>query len=53
MKPIAITVPWYGKEIRGGAEQAARYLAHILKDAGADVSASGRNEERSAANSPG
>ena len=37
MKPIAITVPWYGKEIRGGAEQAARYLAHILKDAGAEV----------------
>ena len=37
MKPIAITVPRYGKEIRGGAEQAARYLAHILKDAGADV----------------
>ena len=37
MKPIAITVPWYGKDIRGGAEQAARYLAQILRDSGVKV----------------
>ena len=37
MKPIAIAVPWYGKAIRGGAEQAARYLAIILHNAGVEV----------------
>lgn len=37
MKPIALVVPWYGDDIKGGAEQACNYLAHSLKRAGAAV----------------
>ena len=37
MKPIALVIPWYGDEIKGGAEQECNYLAHSLKNAGADV----------------
>lgn len=37
MKPIALVIPWYGDDIRGGAEQECNYLAHSLKNAGADV----------------
>ena len=37
MKPIALVVPWYGDDIKGGAEQACNYLAHSLQRAGADV----------------
>lgn len=36
-KPIGLVIPWYGDEIRGGAEQECNYLAHSLKNAGADV----------------
>ena len=37
MKPIALVIPWYGDHIKGGAEQECNYLAHSLKNAGADV----------------
>lgn len=37
MKPIALVIPWYGDQIRGGAEQECNYLAHSLKAAGAEV----------------
>lgn len=37
MKPIALVVPWYGDDIKGGAEQACNYLAHSLQQAGAQV----------------
>jgi glycosyltransferase involved in cell wall biosynthesis len=37
MKPIAFVIPWYGDDIRGGAEQACNYLAHILSNAGISV----------------
>ena len=37
MKPIAIIIPWYGDNIRGGAEQEANYLAHAILEAGAPV----------------
>lgn len=37
MKPIAIVIPWYGDDIKGGAEQECNYLAHSLKAAGAQV----------------
>lgn len=37
MKPIALVIPWYGDQIKGGAEQECNYLAHSLKDAGAQV----------------
>lgn len=37
MKPIALVVPWYGDDIKGGAEQACNYLAHSLQHAGAEV----------------
>lgn len=37
MKPIALVVPWYGDDIKGGAEQACNYLAHSLQRAGARV----------------
>lgn len=37
MKPIALVIPWYGDNIKGGAEQECNYLAHSLKDAGARV----------------
>ena len=37
MKPIGLIIPWYGDEIRGGAEQECNYLAHSLTNAGANV----------------
>lgn len=37
MKPIALVIPWYGDHIKGGAEQECNYLAHSLKNAGAEV----------------
>lgn len=37
MKPIALVVPWYGDDIKGGAEQECNYLAHSLQHAGAEV----------------
>lgn len=37
MKPIALIIPWYGDEIRGGAEQECNYLAHSLTKAGQTV----------------
>jgi glycosyltransferase involved in cell wall biosynthesis len=37
MKPIALVIPWYGDDIRGGAEQECNYLAHSLMTAGATV----------------
>lgn len=37
MKPIALVVPWYGDDIKGGAEQECNYLAHSLQHAGAKV----------------
>ena len=37
MKPIALVVPWYGDDIKGGAEQECNYLAHTLQRAGAEV----------------
>lgn len=37
MKPIALVVPWYGDDIKGGAEQECNYLAHSLQYAGAKV----------------
>lgn len=37
MKPIALVIPWYGDDIKGGAEQECNYLAHSLKAAGAEV----------------
>lgn len=37
MKPIALVIPWYGEDIKGGAEQECNYLAHSLKNAGAEV----------------
>ena len=37
MKPIALVIPWYGDDIKGGAEQECNYLAHSLKNAGAKV----------------
>ena len=37
MKPIAFVIPWYGKGITGGAENACRDLAHCFNDAGIPV----------------
>ncbi len=37
MKPIALVIPWYGDNIRGGAEMECNYLAHSLAKAGACV----------------
>lgn len=37
MKPIALVIPWYGDNIKGGAEQECNYLAHSLKDEGVQV----------------
>ncbi|MCH5203854.1 MAG: glycosyltransferase family 4 protein [Oscillospiraceae bacterium] len=37
MKPIAIVIPWYGDDIRGGAEQESNYLAHSISAAGQPV----------------
>jgi glycosyltransferase involved in cell wall biosynthesis len=36
-KPLALVIPWYGDNIRGGAEQACNYLAHSLTLAGVKV----------------
>lgn len=36
-KPIALVIPWYGDDIRGGAEQECNYLAHSLTNAGQAV----------------
>ena len=32
MKPIAFVIPWYGDDIRGGAESECNQLAHLFKD---------------------
>lgn len=37
MKPIAFVIPWYGDNIRGGAEMECNHLAHCLTDANVDV----------------
>lgn len=37
MKPIAFVIPWYGDNIRGGAEMECNHLAHCFTDAGIDV----------------
>lgn len=37
MKPIAFVIPWYGDNIRGGAEMECNHLAHCFTDAGVDV----------------
>ena len=37
MKPIAFVIPWYGDNIRGGAETACNYLAHSLQNAGQSI----------------
>lgn len=37
MKPIAFVIPWYGDNIRGGAENECNNLAHCLHDAGIPV----------------
>lgn len=36
-QPIALIIPWYGDDIRGGAEKECNYLAHNLTDAGQPV----------------
>lgn len=36
-KPIALVIPWYGDDIRGGAEKECNYLAHSLTNAGQAV----------------
>ncbi len=36
-KPLALVIPWYGSDIRGGAEMECRYLAHSLQNAGQTV----------------
>ena len=36
-KPVALVIPWYGDDIRGGAEKECNYLAHSLTDAGQSV----------------
>lgn len=37
MKPIAFVIPWYGDDIRGGAESECNQLAHCLQEAGVPV----------------
>lgn len=37
MKPIALIIPWYGDDIRGGAETECNTLAHILQASGCEV----------------
>lgn len=37
MKPIAFVIPWYGDNIRGGAESECNQLAHCLQEAGIAV----------------
>ncbi len=36
-KPIAFVIPWYGDDIRGGAESECNQLAHCFADAGLKV----------------
>lgn len=36
-KTIALVIPWYGDDIRGGAEQECNYLAHSISAAGHPV----------------
>lgn len=36
-KPIAMVIPWYGENIRGGAEKECNYIAHMLKRVGWNV----------------
>lgn len=36
-KPVALVIPWYGDDIRGGAERECNYLAHSLTDIGQPV----------------
>lgn len=35
--PIALVIPWYGDQIKGGAEKECNYLAHSLANAGQPV----------------
>lgn len=37
MKPTAFVIPWYGDDIRGGAEAECNQLAHCFADAGIPV----------------
>ncbi len=37
VKPIALVIPWYGDDIRGGAESECNFLAHCLQKAGQSV----------------
>lgn len=37
MKPIAFVIPWYGDNIRGGAEAECNHLAHCLMEKGISV----------------
>jgi len=37
MKPIVLVIPWYGDNIRGGAEMECNCLAHSLQNAGQNV----------------
>lgn len=37
MKPIAFVIPWYGDNIRGGAEMECNHLAHCLTDVNVKV----------------
>ena len=37
MKPIALVIPWYGDDIKGGAERECNFLAHSLNKIGVDV----------------
>ena len=37
MKPYAFVIPWYGDDIRGGAESECNQLAHLLKSKGVPV----------------
>jgi len=34
IKPIAFVIPWYGDDIKGGAESECNQLAHCIKEAG-------------------
>lgn len=36
-KPIAFVIPWYGDDIRGGAESECNQLAHCLAEAGLQI----------------
>ena len=37
MKKIGFVIPWYHKDIKGGAEQELRGIVKHLKEAGVDV----------------